>query len=361
VAKKSKSKKRWGPVAFVWMVITALSGSGISGYLNPNLPVIGPLIQNILSRAPSNPNQPGVVGGQSIFPGKTVSYPQSVGTPSAGNPVQKPNDRIRIGTYNIQVFGTSKIAKPDVMSVIVQTIRQFDIVAIQEIRSKDDTIIPQLIEMLNADGSRYHYLIGPRIGRSVSTEQYAFVYDTNRIEHDPTSVGTVGDPADVLHREPMAARFRPRTNFPDQAFSFWLLNIHTDPDETDTEVSALADVFRVMQTARPDEDDVILLGDLNVDGRKMGRLGQIPGIYWVVQSGTTNTRRTKAYDNIVFHTGATNEYVGRWGVFDVQSVFGLSDDAALKVSDHFPVWAEFGIWEGVPNGHFADRSAEPVR
>ncbi len=131
---------------------------------------------------------------------------------------------------------------------------------------------------MNTDGSRYDYLIGPRIGRSVSTEQYAFVFDTNRIEHDPTSVGTIGDPSDLLHREPFAARFRPRTSMPDKAFSFWLINIHTDPDEIKTEVPALADVFQVMQTARPDEDDVILLGDLNADSSQMGRLGQVLGI-----------------------------------------------------------------------------------
>ncbi len=55
----------------------------------------------------------------------------------------------------------------------------------------------------------------------------------------------------------------------------------------------------------------------------------------------TNTRRTKAYDNIVFDRQATTEYTGRVGVLDLLAEFNLSMDEALEVSDHLPVWAEF--------------------
>ncbi len=41
--------------------------------------------------------------------------------------------------------------------------------------------------------------------------------------------------------------------------------VHTDPDETDTELDALDDVFAAVQRSGNGEDDVILLGDLNVD------------------------------------------------------------------------------------------------
>ena len=42
---------------------------------------------------------------------------------------------IRIASFNIQVFGESKADKPDVMAVLAETIRRFDIVAIQEVRA----------------------------------------------------------------------------------------------------------------------------------------------------------------------------------------------------------------------------------
>ncbi len=353
--KPRKKKSRFWVV--IWMLFTAFSGGGVSGYLNPDWPVVGPLVRKILSGDPlptdvggalsqlqnGQGSIPITMGGASV-PAHNASYGQTVATPQTA--VQRPADKIYIATFNIQVFGQSKIAKPDVMSIIVQTIRQFDIVAIQEIRAKDDTILPRLVSMLNADGSQYAHLIGPRLGRTVSTEQYAYVFDTTRIEHDPSSVGTIVDEADKLHREPHVARFRVRTQSPQHAFTFWLVNSHTDPDEVPEEVAALAEVFQVMKNSNTAEDDVILLGDLNASESQLGPLGQIPEMRWVVHGNTmTNTRQTKAYDNLLFHGPSTTEFTGRWGVFNLETAFRISRDDALKVSDHYPVWAEFHIWE----------------
>ena len=187
-------------------------------------------------------------------------------------------------------------------------------------------------------------MIGPRLGRTSSKEQYAFVYDTNRIEVDQASVYTVSDPHDLLHREPLVTHFRVRGAPPERAFTFTLANIHTDPDETDTELDALADVFVAVQQAGY-EDDVILLGDLNVDEYHFGRLGHLPGIAHAISGMTTNTRRNKMYDNLVFDGRATGEFTGRSGVLDLMVEFGLSEELALEVSDHFPVWAEFSVFE----------------
>ena len=48
----------------------------------------------------------------------------------------------RIGAFNIQVFGKSKAGKPEVMDVLAKIIRTYDVVAIQEIRDKDQTALP---------------------------------------------------------------------------------------------------------------------------------------------------------------------------------------------------------------------------
>jgi deoxyribonuclease-1-like protein len=257
----------------------------------------------------------------------------------------KPADAITIGSFNIQVFGESKIAKPQVVDVLARVVRGFDVVAIQEVRAKSDSVIPQFISAINADGSRYAFVIGPRLGRTASKEQYTFIYDTTRIELDPSSVGTSPNPGDRLHRPPLHARFRTRANPPEAGFSFWLVDTHTDPDEVKQEVDALAQVFMEMKALRPDEDDVILLGDLNASPQQFGRIRQIPGIGWAVSGVPTNTRRNKTYDNIIFDQAATTEYTGRWGVLDLQNTFGLSLDKALEVSDHNPVWATFRPWE----------------
>jgi endonuclease/exonuclease/phosphatase family metal-dependent hydrolase len=250
---------------------------------------------------------------------------------------------LRIATFNIQVFGQSKLDKPEVMDVLARTVRRFDVVAIQEVRSADQDVLPRFVEMLNADGSRYGFVIGPRLGRTSSKEQYAFVFDTTRVALDPQSVYTISDPEDLLHREPLAARFQAQGPSPGEAFTFTLVNIHTDPDETDQELDALDDVFRLVQSQG--EDDVIVLGDLNVDDRHLGELGRLPGITWAIAGRPTNTRQNKQYDNLVFDQGTTVEYTGSAGVLDLQSEFALTLDQALDVSDHLPVWAEFSPYE----------------
>jgi len=267
--------------------------------------------------------------------------PMTAAVPPSG----KPTDAVLIASFNIQVFGEAKLAKPQVVDVLTQVVRRFDIVAVQEVRAKSDSIVPNFVAAINADGSRYQYVVGPRLGRTVSKEQYTFIYDSTRIEIDPSSVATLPNPGDKLHRPPLRARFRVRTNPPEAGFSFWLVNIHTDPDEVPQEVDALADAFVSMRSVIPDEDDVILLGDLNAGPPQFGRIKQIPGIGWAVSGTTTNTRRTKTYDNLIFDRTATTEYTGRWGVLDLQQTFGLPLEKALEVSDHNPVWAAFSPWE----------------
>src|SRR3990170_4356061 len=121
---------------------------------------------------------------------------------------------------------------------------------------------------------------------------YAFIYDTTAIEVNRQAIYTVNDPQDLLHRAPLVALFRVRGPASDQAFTFVLVNVHTDPDEVDEEVDTLADVYHAVRQSSGGEDDVIILGDLNVDDRHLGRLGQIPSVRPIVRGVFTNTRQT---------------------------------------------------------------------
>lgn len=281
--------------------------------------------------------------------------------PDTGQTVSRPvpptaaGDTVTIASFNIQVFGSSKMAKPEVMDVLARVVRRFDVVAIQEVRAKDQTVVPRFVEMVNASGGHYRHVLGPRLGRTSSKEQYAILYDAARIELQPGSVYTVSDPQDQLHREPLVARFRVRGPAAEEAFTFSLVDIHTDPDETDWELDALADVFTSVQRNGSGEDDVILLGDLNVDEYHLGRLGQLPAIVHAIKGITTNTRGTKSYDNLVFDGRATQEYTGRFGVVNLMADYQLTKDQAIDVSDHLPVWAEFTAREAGSGARIATR------
>ncbi|MDA8698082.1 endonuclease/exonuclease/phosphatase family protein [Rhodopirellula sp.] len=332
---------------WIWIILTVVSGGSLTGLLPFDIGSIfnglaktGEIRSAETSFAPNEneANQPSFDDTSNVVDASLNSRTTVNGNPIIDRP-------LLIATFNIQVLGQSKMAKPDVVAAIGEIIRRFDMVAIQEVRSKEEDVLPRLLQAVNAPGKNYSFLIGPRLGRTISKEQYAFIFDTDRLEYDPGSIGTISDPDDLLHREPFVARFRAKTADPSRAFTFWLVNTHTDPDEVPQELTALADVFRVMQQSRVDEDDVILLGDLNAAPQQFGALGQVPGMRWSIDGVPTNTRRNKTYDNLLFTAQNTSEYTGKSGVFDMQSEFALSMEAALQISDHMPVWSEFSQWE----------------
>jgi deoxyribonuclease-1-like protein len=272
----------------------------------------------------------------------------------------KSNETIRIATCNIQVFGEKKsttrvVDGVDVMGSLAQIVAGFDVVAIQEVRGGDAMAIQRLVDLLNASGGNYTATLSRPIGRTSQTESYAFVWDRARIMLMPDSAYVVQDTSDRMHREPMVATFQTRTVPADgrMPFSFTLINAHTDPDEvtdraTSNEISVLDDVFvrvRQYEYESSGEEDCILLGDLNVDRRGLGELLQIPGLISIAADFTTNTRGDKTYDHIMIDPNMTREFTGRFGVYDMKRELGLTEQQALLLSDHLPVWAEFTAYE----------------
>ena len=276
-------------------------------------------------------------------------------------PIARQGDTLRIASFNIQVFGEHKLDKPEIAGILAEIIRHFDVVAVQEVRAKTQDLLPRFVSMVNAAGAHYDYVIGPRLGRSDSKEQYAFIYNAASLECDREAVYTVNDPDDLLHREPLVAGFRVRGPPDSEAFTFTLIDIHTDPDEVAKELSVLDDVIRAVARDGRGEDDIILLGDLNADDHHFGELGQMPYLRWAISGRATNTRGNKLYDNILFDSRATTEYLGQGGVVDLMREFNLSMQQALAVSDHLPIWAEFSLREGGRPGSVAVRPGGRIR
>lgn len=288
-----------------------------------------------------------------------VAQPVAVGL---GAPPMGDGPTFRIASFNIQVFGKKKADDPRVIYTLAEIVRQFSIVAIQEIRTQDDYHMPNFVKLVNSTGRKYDFVVGPRIGNSTSTEQYAFVFDTERIMIDRNTVFTVGDPDNMLHREPLVASFSTRMPA-DSAFTFTLVNTHTTPEPAaalDAELSALAEVYREVRRTGRGEDDIIMLGDFNASDKRIRahqRLGKLPGVIPLVRDVLSNVRQTELYDNLVVHQPSTTEYAGRSGVFNFGQAFNLSLAEAEQVSDHFPVWAEFSAYERDYTGRIASRGA----
>ena len=252
-------------------------------------------------------------------------------------------DTIKIASFNIQVFGKTKAGKPKVMEIITDIITQFDIVAIQEIRDKSGTAITRLENLLDATGTDYNYIIGPRLGRSSSKEQYAYIYNTDTIE-------AIGDPytyddsaKDIFHREPFIAQFKAKNG----TFDFTMVTIHTDPDSATEEIYAL---HQVIEQARAftGESDIIALGDFNADCNyheesNRGPLSEDSYIYAIKDSADTNLAKSDCtYDRIIMTKSSTEtDFTGMSGVYRFDTIHSLSYNEAKKVSDHYPVYAVF--------------------
>ena len=271
-------------------------------------------------------------------------------------PAAKTGDTIRIASFNIQVFGSTKSGKSIVMDRLATIARQFDVLAVQQVLSNDQDIIPRFVERINAPGRRYDYVVGPRLGRSDATEQYAFLFDTETIEVDRNELWTVDDPDDLLAREPLVAWFRVRGPDVGEAFTFKLVNVRTDPATARQEVDWLDEVYRAVRDDGQAEDDIIVLGNFNVGHRELGELGAMPNMRAAVAGSPTETRGNvdaKPMDNLVFDQHSLSEFTGRSGVCDFMRDFNLTLEAALEISDHLPVWAEFSAHEGGQPGRVA--------
>lgn len=249
-----------------------------------------------------------------------------------------------VGAFNVQVFGTTKAAREDVMDVLGQTIRSYDLIAIQEVRDSSGTALPALLTEVNSDGSRYAYVASERLGRTVSKEQYAYFYntDTVRLRGVPQ---TYPEPAgtDPFHREPFIVWFE-GTQDPVSAVC---AVVHTDPDEATEEIEALTDVVDWIYTAYPSEPDVIVMGDFNADGTYFDEESDIPlrapGYRWLTGNDcdTTTGDTVWTYDRIVITESLADEYTGTSGVFRYDEWFGVSPPLLTAVSDHYPVYAVF--------------------
>lgn len=250
---------------------------------------------------------------------------------------------ITIASWNLKNIGPSKLNDPERIDVIVDILKNYDIIAIQEVKDITLQLPQQLIDKMNMDGSNYNVVASDRVGRNVF-EQYLFVYDDDKIDAIPGTEGYGIEPNDEFEREPYYAMFRAGN------FDFYLFTIHTKPSAVATEIPALRTAYIDLQNNTPDEDDIILLGDFN--GKAPGvtagsyitidAIAQIPNIIFTINE-ETNTRGGRAYDNIIFQGNYTTEYSGSSGVSTFWLPYGLDEDQGFAISDHKLVWAVFNI------------------
>ena len=256
--------------------------------------------------------------------------------------IQKQKKSLKIGSFNIQVFGKSKMAKKEVVEILVKILEKYDIVLIQEIRDKSGKSIKKLLKKLNENNQNtFKLIISKRLGNSSSKEQYAYIYNHKKVNIKNFYI--YPDKNNVYEREPYAVHFQSNN------FDFIIVGIHIDPDVVIKELSHL-DIATKDISNKFNDDDIIIMGDLNADCsyisiKKLIKLNIYNNYNWLISNNidTTVSKTDCAYDRIItsknISTNASNAKVNR---FDLD--FNLTMKQAKKISDHYPVEFELIFW-----------------
>jgi len=254
-----------------------------------------------------------------------------------------PFNSLRVSAFNIQVFGQTKMGKPEVVSCLRRIIVRYDIVLIQEIRDSSETAIYDLLREVNTMGAgTYAMSLSTRLGRTSSKEQYAYFYKTSIVSVVNTYQWP--DTADFFEREPYIVRFRASSY---AVGDFGFIGIHVKPEDAVAEIDRLTDVYDNVKNLW-NLQDFIIGGDLNAGCTYVKasdwpniRLRQDSRFLWTIGDSvdTTASSTVCPYDRLVLAgTKLRGAYLANTAkAYNYETGLGISNALALEVSDHYPV------------------------
>ena len=260
-------------------------------------------------------------------------------------------DVARIATFNIKIFGETKMSKADVVSELVNITLRYDMLVVQEIKDLDQTVPYDFLVAINAaTNDTYAMVLSERSGQQEDDqggqEQYAFYYRTSHFQFDSAWLHNDSE-LDEFQREPFISSFNLLSENGTILEDMTFITIHTKPANAVNETAALHNVVETYKQ-NSTESDIIVLGDFNADCSYAStyELNQLdirsPDYLWVVpdSADTTFSENTHcAYDRIVLTSDIQDRFFGRWGVD--------RDVTDSDVSDHYPVWFDLDRTEDV--------------
>ncbi|XP_046522314.1 deoxyribonuclease-1-like 2 isoform X2 [Equus quagga] len=249
---------------------------------------------------------------------------------------------LRIGAFNIQSFGDSKVSDPACGGVIAQILAGYDVALVQEVRDPDLSAVSALMEQINSvSRHEYSFVSSEPLGRDQYKEMYLFVYRKDAVSVVDTY--QYPDPEDAFSREPFVVKF----SAPSSAKELVLVPLHAAPHHAVVEIDALYDVYLDV-IDKWGTDGILFLGDFNADCSYVReedwaaiRLRSSEVFEWLIpdSADTTVGNSDCAYDRIVVCGARLRRSLKPQSaaVHDFQEEFSLDQTQALAISDHFPV------------------------
>ncbi|XP_069994248.1 deoxyribonuclease-1-like isoform X2 [Penaeus vannamei] len=246
---------------------------------------------------------------------------------------------LRIGAWNVQHFGRVKMSKPEVVSIMVQVLRRYDVVAVLEVQDITERTPKLLLSALNEGlTDTYNLSLSERVGR----KRYAIYYKPSRATL--VSAHQYSDPVDAFEYDPYVAVFEDSNQL-----RFGTVSIHTRPGDAAHEIDALVEVYEDVRVQLQGASDVIIMGDFNagcdyVTSSEWAnvRLRQDPRFNWLISDHVDTTVKGTScpYDRIVVSGSNLTSvvYSGSAKAYYFEEELGLKDQELIEdVSDHYPV------------------------
>ena len=134
-------------------------------------------------------------------------------------------------------------------------------------------------------------MVGDTAVNATTDQLLAFIYNRDTIIADRgEGLYALGDPDDLLRRDPLIGWFRAKQAPEDQAFTFTLVNVHTEHRHALQELNVLDSVFYEVRHDWRDEDDVIMLGCFQRPETKLAGLAKLRGLVPAVRGTPTSVR-----------------------------------------------------------------------
>jgi endonuclease/exonuclease/phosphatase family metal-dependent hydrolase len=308
-----------------------------------------------------------------------------------GIPAKQLDRNLVIGTWNIREFGDlteSWEAGPDdtpkrdlrALRLIAEIVSRFDVVAIQEVTAN----LKALRHLLDGLGPAWGLIMTDVTrGQAGNDERLAFVFDTRRVKPSglagelvlpPEWLAEAGEGA--LQRQFVRTPYA--VSFITGGRTFILTTLHviwgaSEADRTG-ELRTIARWLADWATRTTEwEQNLIALGDFNIERRGDANyqaftstgLHTPPELDDVARTVFGDASAGKFYDQIAwFDDKLAFPYTGVAGAFDFKDVVFAElteQQKSWRMSDHFPLWAEFSLRDEVPQAfaRFASTATAP--
>ncbi|MEO8934784.1 MAG: endonuclease/exonuclease/phosphatase family protein [Xanthomarina sp.] len=255
----------------------------------------------------------------------------------------KKSENVKLASWNIRHLGRTKT--PEDIYEIAHILRDFDLIAIQEVVAKDPAgaqAVAKIADELNRMGAKWDYQVSdPTKSPSVYiSERYAFLWKTSQVNIIHRAY-LDKDLENLCYREPFIGKFKGKG----KSDPFYVINYHSRKfnDKPYEEIIHFLDF-----PERLDSNRVLIAGDFNLNEKhEVWKPFYKKGFKSALQNQRTTLKTACKDGNYLSHPIDNIYFTPEIEKIQAQAIDFIKTcenlERARELSDHLPVFMEFKI------------------